>query len=92
MILLGFYKMREAQGLPVPKIWVMTATPSKEQIVKYLGDPSVISVVLHHPASEGGVSVGGRGAIPQRKHDSSQLSLRGEGYRETHSGGSQRSS
>lgn len=42
--LLGFYKMREAQGLPVPKIWVMTATPNKEQIVAYLGEPSVISV------------------------------------------------
>jgi HrpA-like RNA helicase len=44
VILLGFYKMREAQGYPVPKIWVMTATPNKEQIVSYLGDPAVISV------------------------------------------------
>lgn len=44
VLLLGFYKMREAQGYPVPKIWVMTATPNKEQIVSYLGDPAVISV------------------------------------------------
>jgi HrpA-like RNA helicase len=44
VLLLGFYKMREAQGYPVPKIWVMTATPNKEQLVSYLGDPAVISV------------------------------------------------
>ena len=44
VILLGFYKMREAQGHPIPKIWVMTATPNKEQLVSYLGDPEVISV------------------------------------------------
>jgi len=44
VLLLGFYKMREAQGYPVPKIWVMTATPNKEQIVSYLGDPAVITV------------------------------------------------
>ena len=44
VLLLGFYKMREAQGHPVPKIWVMTATPNKDQIVSYLGDPSVIEV------------------------------------------------
>ena len=44
VLLLGFYKMREAQGYPVPKIWIMTATPNKDQIVSYLGDPAVISV------------------------------------------------
>ena len=44
VILLGFYKMLEAYGHPVPKIGVMSATPNKEQIVSYLGAPAVISV------------------------------------------------
>ncbi len=44
VVLLGFYRMREAQGFRVPKIWVMTATPNKDQIVSYLGDPAVITV------------------------------------------------
>ena len=44
IVLLGFYKMREAQGFPIPKIWIMTATPNKDQLVKYLDNPAVISV------------------------------------------------
>jgi HrpA-like RNA helicase len=44
IVLLGFYKMREAQGFPVPKIWIMTATPNKDQLVQYLDNPAVISV------------------------------------------------
>lgn len=44
IVLLGFYKMREAQGFPIPKIWIMTATPNKDQLVHYLDNPAVISV------------------------------------------------
>jgi HrpA-like RNA helicase len=44
VLLLGFYKMRKAQGHRVPCIWVMSATINKERIVPYLDNPAVITV------------------------------------------------
>lgn len=43
-LLLAFYMMREAEGLPIPKIVMMSATLGTKRLLEYLGNIPVITV------------------------------------------------